>query len=72
MADWLGMMYEVDVVSLDFYRPRVDLTKDMEVALQLPKLKKLYFLGERITPEIISSINPTYSFSEHDEMKNIA
>jgi hypothetical protein len=56
MADWLGIDYEVDVVSLGFRGPSQDVAQDIEVAARLPKLRGFSLHGEPITKDVIAAL----------------
>ena len=56
VADWLGINYEVDVVTLSFRGPSQDVAKDIEVVARLPKLKGFSLQGEPITKDVIAAI----------------
>ncbi len=56
MANWLGINYEVDVVLLGFLGNRVDLAKDMELALKMPKLKNFFLHGEPVSEDVTAAL----------------
>ena len=57
VAVWLGINYEVDVVLLGILGKRVDLAKDMEVALKMPKLKNFFLHGEPVTEDVTAALS---------------
>jgi hypothetical protein len=55
-ADWLGIKYEVDVVSVSLGYDRPDWGEDLEVMRRLPKLRHLCLHHCEVTEEMIEAL----------------